>query len=278
VNFLLAALVALLAVCPVAGADGSVRAAPSYSTASIVNAASNISGALAPNTIATVYGTELAYVTKALSGDEVTTRLPTAIGGTGVRVLVGGILAGLYYVSPGQVNFLVPAVLVAGPSEVVILLDGRPGPTVRTTIQAAAPALFLQEVGWAVATRPDGSIVSKESPARPGDVIVLYGTGFGQTARPLSDGLIPRAAAEIERASEAKVMIAGKALERAAAFYIGVTPGFAGLYQINLRVPPDVGENPEIAIEIAGQSSPPGVRLPAGPRPNSTQPQVLLTR
>ncbi len=267
-RFSLAALIALLVACPADGADGSVRAAPSYSSASIVNAASNISGALAPNTIATLYGTELSYVTRALSGDEVVNRLPTAIGATGVRVLVGGIPAGLYYVSPNQVNFLVPALLAPGPSDVVLMLDSRAGPIVPTAILAAAPALFLQETGWAVATRPDGSIVSRASPARPGEVIVLYGTGFGQTAKPLSDGLVPRAAAEIERAAEARLLIGGKALERPAVFYIGVTPGFAGLYQINLKIPADVGENPEIIIEIAGQASPPGVRLPAGPTAN----------
>jgi uncharacterized protein (TIGR03437 family) len=44
-------------------------------------------------------------------------------------------------------------------------------------------------------------------------------------------------------------------------FYVGVTPGYGGLYQVNLILPDSVGENPEVILSIGGQSSQPGVRL-----------------
>ena len=72
----------------------ALQAAPSYSAASIVNAADNLAGPLAPNTIATIYGTGLAYGTKWLTPDDIRGGvLPTVLPGTGVRILVGGVLA-----------------------------------------------------------------------------------------------------------------------------------------------------------------------------------------
>src|SRR5260370_14519924 len=62
----------------------ALQAAPSYSAASIVNAADNLAGPLAPNTIATIYGTGLAYGTKWLTADDIRGGLlPTVLPGTG---------------------------------------------------------------------------------------------------------------------------------------------------------------------------------------------------
>src|SRR5437868_14945087 len=95
--------------------------APAYAAASIVNAASNQAGPIAPNTIVSLYGTDLAYVTRALTPDEISgTTLPTTLVGTGVKVTVGNVLANLYFVSPTQINFLVPCILVAGPAEITV--------------------------------------------------------------------------------------------------------------------------------------------------------------
>src|ERR1700694_270877 len=104
---------------------------PTYSTASIVNAADNQSGPLAPNCIATIYGTGLAYTTRALAASDIRNNaLPTVLPGTGLRVLVSGIPAGIYYVSPTQINFLVPANLLPGPADIQIALDGLAGPDI----------------------------------------------------------------------------------------------------------------------------------------------------
>src|SRR6185369_12802969 len=76
-------------------AEGSRRVpAPSYSSSSIVNAASNQAGPIAPNTIVSLYGTDLAYVTRGILPDDMHGQvLPTTIGGTGVRILVGKVNA-----------------------------------------------------------------------------------------------------------------------------------------------------------------------------------------
>src|SRR5215472_6971027 len=85
----------------------TVHEGPYYTSESIVNAADNQSGGLAPNTIATMYGTGLAYTTKAITNADIHDgMLPTVLPGTGVRVLIGGLPAIIYFVSPGQINFL----------------------------------------------------------------------------------------------------------------------------------------------------------------------------
>src|SRR5207302_7358154 len=107
-------LLATLVLGSVLRADTSAnREAPSYSGSSIVNSADNQPGPLAPNAIATIYGTGLAFVTRAINAQDIRGGLlPTILPGTGVQVLVGGLLASIYFVSPTQINFLVPSNLL----------------------------------------------------------------------------------------------------------------------------------------------------------------------
>jgi uncharacterized protein (TIGR03437 family) len=55
--------------------------------------------------------------------------------------------------------------------------------------------------------------------------------------------------------------MAGK-VDRANLLYAGAAPGFAGLYQINLRLPSDLSNNPELRIGFRDIVSPEAVRLP----------------
>src|SRR5260370_8912426 len=85
----------------------ALQAAPSYSAASIVNAADNLAVPLAPNTLPTIYGTGLASGTKWLTAHDICGGLlPTVLTGAGGRSLVSGRLAHLFFVSPLQTNFL----------------------------------------------------------------------------------------------------------------------------------------------------------------------------
>ena len=106
-------LLATLVFGPALMADTSApRDAPSYSTSSIVNSADNVAGPLAPNTIGTIYGKGLSYVTRALAPEDVIGGvLPNGLPGTGVNILIGGVPANIFYGSPAQINFLVPCIL-----------------------------------------------------------------------------------------------------------------------------------------------------------------------
>jgi uncharacterized protein (TIGR03437 family) len=262
---------ALVSIWCVLGAEKPVpRVAPIYDAASIVNAADNQSGALAANAIGTIYGANLAYSTVAVGQSNTQSGLlPTFLGTneSETAVLVNNYPAGLYYVSPGQVNFLVPPNLVPGPASVVVMVDGWAGPVISLTLAQAAPGLFQLDLQNAVATEIDGSVLTLSSPAKPGDVVSLWATGLGPTAGvpPENYLQIPTAAASLAAGANLSILLDGVAVDPSAIDYAGVAPGFAGLYQINLTLPLSTGSNPEIRLQLDGAISIPGVHLPVSP-------------
>jgi uncharacterized protein (TIGR03437 family) len=242
------------------------RDAPYYTAASIVNAADNVSGAFAPNTIGTIYGTNLAYATAAVTSDEVHGgSMPSVLPNTGVRVLVGNIPAGLYYVSPTQINFLVSSILIPGPSEIVVAIDGLHGPIIPIRITAAAPAFFQFDAQTVVATLPDGTVITPQAPAKPGDYVILYATGLGAVVPPLDDLEVSESVQWIQKLPGLNITLDGTAVDPTDIVYAGVAPGFAGLYQINLYLPSTTGANPAIRAVMSNQKSPDGLILPLQP-------------
>lgn len=257
-------LVALAVALPAAGAGES--GAPYYSAASFVNSADNLSAVLAPNTIATLYGESLSWTTKAVSPLDLRGgSLPVVLAGTGVWVLLNNMPAPLYYVSPKQINLLVPGNLTPGPASLRVVRDGWAGPEVRLLLEEAAPALYLLDGRAAIATRADGSVVTSANPARPGEVVVLYATGLGPTKPDFVPGTLPDRAAPLARPNEFRVWLNGSAAPPGSVLYAGVAPGFAGLYQINLALPEGIGASPEIRVSVGAAMSAAGVILPAGP-------------
>ena len=254
------------------GFEGCQSGAPCYSETSIVNSASNVAGDLAPNTIATIYGKDLAYSTRALSAEDIRGgNMPTQLGGVAVHVGAG--TAPLYYVSPTQINCVIPGNLLPGPADLQIVREGRAGPPVRILLQDAAPAFFRW--GDAVASgHADGAPVTPERPARPGEAVVLYATGLGPIVTGLSSNYteIPQQAAPLVRFRDLKLLVDGTPLEPARVPYAGVAPGFLGLYQVNVVLPDAVALDPPVRIGFGDRLSPEGVKLPLQPLPVQAHP------
>jgi uncharacterized protein (TIGR03437 family) len=218
-----------------------------------VNAANPAAEGLAPNTIGSLYGADLAFVTRAVSPDDIRAGImPTTLPNTGVKVLINNLPAHLYYVSPNQINFLVPSLLAPGPAEVRVGIDGRYGPGVEIPILEVAPALFQADPEFAVTS----------GPAVAGEVVTLYATGLGRVIPELAPGEIPAKAAVLEKRGQFRVLINGAEVDRPRILYAGVAPGFPGLYQINVRMPDQLERNPEVRIGFGDALSPAGVRLP----------------
>jgi uncharacterized protein (TIGR03437 family) len=244
-------------------AASQAMGAPCYTAGSIANSASNLAGSYSPNSFLTIYGINLSYVTKAIGpGDIILGQLPPVLTGTGVSVLVGGISAYIYYVSPGQVNVLIPSLLTAGPVTVELLCDGIAGPAVQITLDQAAPALFQSDATTVIATHGNGPLVTTASPAVPGEVVVLYATGLGETAPEAVCGFLPEPAAPLADMSDFGVLLNGAAVDPHLIQYAGDAPGFAGLFQINLQLPANSPPNPEIQIGFPSYLSPPQRFLP----------------
>lgn len=255
-------LLAALALVPLACAGTSADSTrPSYSAAGVVNSASNAPGALAPNAIATVYGTLLSYSTQsAFSVMPNSGVVPFELAG--VCVFVGGVQAPIYYVSPTQINFLVPIELLSGDQDFFTSRDGQDGPHVTITLQDAAPGLYPWGAGMIASTHADGSIITKAHPAHAGETVVVYGTGLGKTDPESPTGVISLLAAPIRLLSQLSVLVEGTALDNQSIHYAGITPGIPGLYQVNLVLPKQLAPDPEIRISVGAQISPPGLRLP----------------
>jgi uncharacterized protein (TIGR03437 family) len=263
-----------LALCLLTGAIGccwtdvpaaadvtGASTAPFYSAASIVNGASQVPGALAPNGIATIYGTNLSFTTRAVGTADLDGKnLPNSL--EGVTVYVNGIASGLFYVSPGQINFLIPYVLADGiPASIYLVRQSLRGPIVSVTLSAGSPGVFQWDGNFAVAQHADGSLISPDSPAHPGDIVVLYAAGLGHTTPDIYPGSVASVALSISNPRQLKILLDGIPCDDSNIYYAGATPGYAGLYQINLRLPPAVGLNPKVQIVMGTQSSPATVQL-----------------
>ena len=253
-------LLAALVVLPCLWPDTSGILLPAFSTDSIVNAANNRAAWLAPNALATIYGTNLSYSTAQVTPSSLGQgSLPFVLGG--VRVFVSDFKAPLVFVSPTQINFLIPGDLLPGPATVRVDREGVTAPATRITLLETAPALFQIGPAAIAATHADGSLITPETPARSGDFAILYGTGLGRTIPDQDPGRISYLAAPIRRFSDFRVLLDGVAVPVGNVTYAGASPGFPGLYQVNVRLPAISG-TPELRIAIGEQSSQSALQLP----------------
>jgi uncharacterized protein (TIGR03437 family) len=242
------------------------RPAPKYTPSSLVNAASFQTGSIAPNTIVTLYGEGLSWVTRALQSSDIrNNRMPDVLPNTGVRVLIANMPAHIYYVSPRQINLLVPPTLVPGETFVQVVLDGLAGPAIPVRLTEAAPAFFQLDERTVIATAADGAPLTRLKPGRPGDIVILYATGLGPLIPPPGYGEVVRTPATVADARRLRLEINGETLPREHVFYLGSAPGFPGLYQINLRLPNSLPDWPEVRVYFDNIASPAGLALPVTP-------------
>jgi uncharacterized protein (TIGR03437 family) len=237
--------------------------APAYSAASIVNVSDWSGGPFAPNSVLALFGTNLSMSNPASADLSGGGPLPEWLGD--VRVYVDDAPAAMLYASATQINFLIPADEIAGDVKVRIARQGVSQPAVTITLVDGAPALFLSTAaGYALATHehPEDGILSPDSPAHAGETIVIWAIGLGRT-QPNFDvrNGIPPAAAWIEALSNLKVLLNGSPVDARLIKYAGLTPGSAGLYQINLVIPGGLDADPEIRVAIGSQTSTAGLKL-----------------
>ena len=241
-------------------AGGAVVQAPSYTAAGIVSAASYSAAALAPNAITALFGTNLSFTTASLTPQDVSNgEIPTTLGG--VTVYIDGLAAALFYVSPVQINFLIPNSFAPNTVTVSVAREGVAGPAVTVTLNAAGPALFQDANYNAIATHLDGSLITSAAPAQPGEWAVLYGTGLGRTIPDASNYSPAASPAPIQDMASFSVLLDSVAVDPSAINYAGLVQGFAGLYQVNLKLPAGVSPNPTIQLAVGTAVSVPGVLL-----------------
>ncbi len=150
----------------------------------------------------------------------------------GVSITVNGIPCPLFYVSFRQVNCQMPFE-VAGQARVSLAATfaGVTSLTEFARIAPVAPGLFQ----GAIANAVSGRVITEALPARPGDYLVFYMTGLGQVDGGGTTGQVVTGPQRVSAGFRAQVN-----WKDVPADYAGLTPGFVGLYQVNIRLPGDL--------------------------------------
>jgi len=227
----------------------------------------------APNTYVSIFGTGLASSTREwTAADFKSGMMPTSLDG--VTVTVNGVAAYVEYISSTQINIVIPAIAVSNTDPtrtgvpVIVNIPGQPAVKSWLAVQSLAPAFFTWQTGTAesgkylVAQHADYSNAGKTglfpnqpagytTPIKPGETIILYGTGFGPTTPAIAPGIMTDKVYPLTPTPTAKV-----GTQTAQVQFAGLIPGLSEIYQFNITIPasaPD-GDLP-LVVDVNGTSS-----------------------
>jgi uncharacterized protein (TIGR03437 family) len=231
---------------------------PAVGIANVVNGASFREG-IAAGAWMTIFGNELAPTTRVWRDDEIVGGvLPTSLDG--VRVLVNGKPAAMYFSSPTQLNVQAPDDDALG----LVTVEVQQGGVTKAAMaemRQAAPGLFTfdpQGRRYLAAVHLDGTFAGPERlfgdavitrPVKPGEIVLLFGTGFGPTDPPVPAGRVFSGAAPLKNA--VRVLLGGI---QADVLFAGLSG--AGVNQLNVRVPESIpsGDVAVIADTLGAQT------------------------
>jgi len=205
---------------------------------------------LSPGGFATIFGSNFAPAgtfAQAPAGP-----WPTELGG--VCVMVNGVAAFVTFASPTQINFQVPAVPVNASVNVQVRSNCGASNELQSAVQSAATLAATPEfLYWLKSANGSNPVVAVDAvtgayigaaglisgvtftPAKPGEILTVYGVSFGPTNPAAVPGTPPSGSAQ--SIYTAAVALGTVNLDPSAIFYAGVSPGTAGLYQLNIQVP-----------------------------------------
>lgn len=232
---------------------------PAINRGGVVEGFNFTSGGISSQTWLAIFGSNLAPATRTWDDAIRDGVLPTTL--SGVSVKINNRDAPIFFVSPEQVNVLAPVDDAVGDVNVVVSNANGDSDPIVVRRASASPAFFApfsqNNRLFVLAVATDGTLVGKvgagsaaRRAARPGETILLFGTGFGATN--------PAAPAD-------RVVTGAPALVTKPVIRIGETvvdfPGngnlvAAGLYQFNVTIPATLadGDYPIVA-EIGGVRS-----------------------
>jgi uncharacterized protein (TIGR03437 family) len=204
-----------------------------------------------------IQGENLAGTTRTWNAsDFVGNNLPISLGG--VSVTIDGNPAFVEYISLTQINVQAPSASAVGTVNVVVTYNGAASAPATAQLQAVAPAFFMAPgTNYALASRlPDWALVGNPStaPAKPGDILVLWGTGFGPTNPVAPAGTVVSGAPVTVMTPT--VTVGGVSVPVVSSV---LTTGTAGLYQVTIQLPANVPTG-----TVAVQASVGGVPTQAG--------------
>ena len=209
--------------------------APVVSAGNIVSAATSTVVSVTGNTWMSLFGAGLSATTRSWTdGDFLNGAMPSSLDGVSVILTSNGAprLATIGYVSPTQVNFLIPTDMANNTISVQVHNPAGLSALNTITTQAQAPQLLTLDGKRVWATHADGSLVTTAATATAGETLLVYSTGTGVTAPVQIPNLLPMVATPV--ATLPLLTIGGQAASVASATVI---PGVPGVYQLTVKVP-----------------------------------------
>lgn len=212
---------------------------PLVSLSGLVNGARQQQLPMAPNTMMSLYGLNL--------------------GQPGItKVYVAGRQVPVNAVSPGQVNFTIPAFLNGYPSaDVEVEVLGQKSQPIALGVRATSPGIFTASgagSGQAAAINQDGRSNSTTRPARPGSALSFFVTGFGLPGPRDGDGLQRLVLPVFVRIGGVPARVE----------FAGPTPSLGeAVQQVNVRLPDSVPTGPTVPVvmNVGGVDTQPGVTV-----------------
>ena len=211
---------------------------PVINAGGVVDAATG-AAALAPGSLASIYGQGLSAVTNSSTFDA----SANAFSGnaTGVQVLVNSVASPLLYLSPGQINFEVPRESPVGaPLNVEVVVNSVHSNQIPITLTTTAPSAFGQVY---VTPGPVYGVnmaliecINMAAYPQPGEYCTIWGNGFGATNPALADGALAPASPLPWTVNQCALTIGGVP---ARVTYCGAAPGEV-IDQLNFVYPSGV--------------------------------------
>jgi uncharacterized protein (TIGR03437 family) len=245
--------IVLSAICGSLFAQG-----PAVATGGVIDAATFVKGqAVAPGSLVSIFGSGFASALAAAD------TVPLSVSLNGTSVSFNGVLAGLDFVSSGQINAQLPwNVVSSGTVTVVVTTPGGSSTAMSVPVAQFSPGIFSipPGAGYAVAINADGSIAAPAGaipgfpthPAKIGDALVVYANGLGPVDIPVANGAASLDALR-HTLTTPVVLIGGKSAQ---VLFSGLTPQFPGVNQLNLVIPQvTVGNSVSIQVQEGGITS-----------------------
>ncbi|MCC6536810.1 MAG: PEGA domain-containing protein [Bryobacterales bacterium] len=200
---------------------------------------------VAPGSLVAIYGENLAgYYEAGPTGPILSQAL------AGVSAVVGNRILPLLFVSPTQINAQLPRDLAPGEHQIRVIRAGSQDAVGTFNVVVRAPGLFSQPVDnqpFALARHADGSLVTLESPARPGETITLLATGFGPYQAPILEGMAVPPGPGYSIGGPVSLQAGDLTPE---VVYAGGVAGQIGLDQIQFRLPGEFPANMPEALRV----------------------------
>jgi uncharacterized protein (TIGR03437 family) len=230
-----------------------IPAGPMLTGKSFYNGADGVQGSISPCGTATIIAPGLAPAIQGYAAGTVVGALPYQLANATVSFgkIAAPILTVAHTGGQESIVFQVPCEITPGTVPVTVQVGGGAS-TTSINVLAASPGIFGSVMSdgqtRAVLTRPDGSFVSLQNPARRGETDRLYTTGLGVVTPALASNSIPVPGTDSLAVGQVIVGINNAGVQVVGA---RAAPDRIGVYEITFQVPLDAPTGNDIVLSVA---------------------------